>query len=61
MSSPFYEVVVTFPSQGAFTVRAATTTLSMGYVPDGLTPEQYKKITAEKAAKVKASKTKKRG
>jgi hypothetical protein len=33
----------------------------MGYVPDGLTPEQYKKIQAEKDAKVKASKTKKRG
>jgi len=42
-------------------VRAPSTSLSMGYVPDGLTPEQYKKIQAEKDAKIKASKTKKRG
>jgi len=42
-------------------VRAPSTSLGMGYVPDGLTPEQYKKIQAEKEAQIKASKTKKRG
>lgn len=37
------------------------TNIKMGYVPDGLTPAQYKAIQAKEAAQVKANKKKMKG
>merc|ERR1719163_2160499 len=49
------------PSATFSAVTRSSTALQMAYVPDGLTPAQYKKLKAEEAKKKKENKKKMKG